>query len=344
MRNNKRIKKKIQRGVILTLIGLITLFTVNEIKYNTISINRAVLENFTIIFLSTVLEALPFIILGSFVSALIQVFISDDTISKFLPKNKFVGLIVASFIGLIFPVCECAIVPITRKLIKKGMPLSIGITFMLSVPIVNPIVLISTYYAFYDIPSMVIIRGVGGIICSVIIGYIIGRIYDNKEQLKAENIDDPTDSLCMCGYEHKNINQSSRFTEIIEHTNHELYDIGRYLIAGAMISAVFQTFISRNIMLSVGQHKFYSIVAMIVLAYIISLCSEADAFIARSFVGQFTGGSIAAFLIFGPMIDIKNTLMLLGVFNSNFVIKLIVLISTVCFAAGLLVNYIGVLR
>lgn len=99
-------------------------------------------------FLSIVLEAIPFILVGVFVSALIQTFISEDTLRRWLPKNPYVAIVSAAFFGIIFPVCECAIIPIVRRLIKKGMPPAVGMTFLMSAPIINPIVFLSTYYAF----------------------------------------------------------------------------------------------------------------------------------------------------------------------------------------------------
>lgn len=300
------------------------------------------LKEFATIFISIVLEAIPFIILGSLISALIQVFISEERISRILPKNKFIGVIGASLMGIFFPVCECAIVPIARRLIKKGVPLSMAITFMISVPIVNPIVLLSTYYAFQDKPAMVLIRGGFGLLSSIVIGLLIGVLEEGKNPLK-EQLEFYNEG-CACGYDHKSLKFKPKFIEVIEHTTYELYDIGKYLIIGAMISAAFNTIVSRNIVTSIGQHGIYSIIVMMIMAYIISLCSEADAFIARTFLGQFTTGAIAAFLILGPMIDIKNTLLLLGGFKKSFVIKLMFVIFAVVYIMGSLVNAMGFLR
>lgn len=299
---------------------------------------NSIFQNFSVIFISIVLEALPFILLGSIISALIQVFVSENTIAKILPKNRFLGLLTASLSGLVFPVCECAIIPITRRLIKKGMPVGMAVSFMLAVPIVNPIVLLSTYYAFHSRPYIVFIRGGLGLIIAVLIGFIIDALQHNKETVR--NFHGEHDNLCSCGHDHNHNHnhEGSKFMEVLHHTNEELYDIGKFLILGAFISAFFQTVISRDNILIVGEHPIYSIIAMMLFAYLISLCSEADAFIASTFAGQFTTGSIAAFLLLGPMIDIKNTLMLVSSFKKSFIAKLIFLIFTACFAAGVIIN------
>lgn len=296
------------------------------------------IQNFSVIFISIILEAMPFIMLGAFVSALIQVFISENTIARFLPKNKLLGIFAAALSGLIFPVCECAVIPIGRRLIKKGVPLNMAVAFMLAVPIVNPIVLLSTYYAFHAKPSMVLIRGGFGLLIAVSIGLIIGMLEGRRSPLKASYIE--YEGLCACGYDHTYKKKQSKFMEIIHHTNSELYDIGKFLILGALISAFFQTVISREYILLVGQHPVYSIAAMMIFAFLISLCSEADAFIASTFAGQFSYGGITAFLLLGPMIDIKNALMLSGSFKKGFIIKLIILIFAMCFVAGSIINTI----
>ncbi len=296
------------------------------------------IQNFSVIFISIVLEAMPFIMMGAFISALIQVFITENTIARFLPKNKLLGVFAAALSGLIFPVCECAVIPIARRLIKKGVPVNMAVAFMLAVPIVNPIVLLSTYYAFHAKPYMVLVRGGFGFAIAVSIGLIIDLLQRKNSPLKASFIE--ADSLCACGYVHSYKKKQSKLMEIIHHTNAELYDIGKFLILGAFISAFFQTVIAREHVLIVGQHPLYSIAAMMIFAFLISLCSEADAFIANTFVGQFTYGGITAFMLLGPMLDIKNMLMLTASFKKNFIIKLVFLTFTMCFIAGSIINVV----
>ena len=139
------------------------------------------LESWMWSYLGIIVEALPFLLIGAVLSALIQIYVSDDLIKKVIPKNSIIGYFIAAISGVLFPVCECAIVPITRSLIKKGLPVGVGITFMLAVPIVNPIVIMSTYYAFPSDISIVIYRTIGGIIGALIVGMIIGFIYDKKK-------------------------------------------------------------------------------------------------------------------------------------------------------------------
>lgn len=335
-------------------------FSLSIRQFNFLYENKT-LQSFTIIFVSILLEAIPFIIIGTFVSSLIQIFITDETIAKYIPKSRFLGTLCAALIGLIFPVCDCAIVPIVRRLIKKGLPLHIGITFMLAVPIVNPITLSSTYYAFSNNLNMLLIRGCLGFISAMIIGSLISSIEDKNTILKdSKNINlyssnknthiykanhnHSDECACGCGHLHrhsrKRNNPVSIALDILDHTTIELHDVGRFVIIGAFLSALMQTFISRKYILLIGQHNVYSVITMIGLSFMLAICSQTDAFIARTFVGQFTTGSIIAFLIFGPMIDIKNTLMLSSAFKGKFIIKLIFFIFSICFIIGAVVNLI----
>ena len=143
-------------------------------------------------YLGIIVEALPFLLIGAVLSALIQIYVSDELIKKIIPKNSIIAYFIAAISGILFPVCECAIIPITRSLIKKGLPIGVGITFMLSVPIVNPVVIMSTYYAFPNEINISIYRTLGGIIGALIVGMIVGLIYDKKkntEVLKGEEVD-----------------------------------------------------------------------------------------------------------------------------------------------------------
>jgi len=160
-------------------------------------------------------------------------------------------------------------------------------------------------------------------------------------------LDEKHVDTCGCGIDHDHsvVKRSKGLglddiKRVLSHTNSELYDVGRFLIAGAFISAVMQVFVPRTVLMSIGNSPLSSILLMMVMAFVLSLCSEADAFIASTFRYQFASSSLLAFLIFGPMIDIKNTLMLAGAFKSKFVIRLVGTIAIVCFGLALMAEFI----
>lgn len=321
------------------------------------------MRGFTLILWSIILEALPFVLLGTIISSLIQVFVSEDMILRILPKNNFLRLIFAALLGVVFPVCECAIIPITRGLIKKGMPTGPAIAFMIATPIVNPIVLLSTYNAFPTMPQMLLYRAVCGFGGAVLIGALV-----NCAHCKGVLKEDAVPSCgCECGYGHMHkamcdcsdgdldhMRYSAEehhdhcsagekhgiLKAVLAHTNVELRSVGMYLIFGAIIAACMQMLVPTEVLTGIGSGRAGSIVVMMLLAFVLSLCSEADAFVASTFLLQFSGASVLAFLITGPMIDIKNTLMMLGTFKKRFVVRLILTILLVCFALALMASFL----
>ncbi|SMQ86970.1 hypothetical protein SAMN05444673_7059 [Bacillus sp. OV166] len=280
--------------------------------------------NINTIFLSIILEAIPFILLGVFVSAIIQSFVSENAIRKILPRNAYLAVIPAGLLGVIFPICECAIIPVVRRLIKKGMPSHVGVVFMLSAPIINPVVYASTYFAFKSTPYIANARMLVGFISSIIIGLIIYR------QFKGENILKTKEE----GHHHEHHHhhpKGNKFLETLYHASDELFDTGKYLFIGAFLASLFQAFLDRNILLSIGTSTSLAPGVMMGFAYVLSVCSSADAFVASSFGSTFTEGALLAFLVFGPMIDIKNTLMLFAYFKKRFVLFLLLVTPIVVY-------------
>lgn len=277
-------------------------------------------------FVEIILEGLPFILIGAIASAIIQLFTTEEIIKKIIPKNKFIAVIIASLAGLVMPICECAIIPITKSLIKKKVPIGIAITFMLSVPIVNPIVILSTFYAFNDF-KIVIIRLVGGIVTAILVGFIVDSLSINKNILISRNT---YGDLCDCGCMATDyFKKKSKLRLCIEHANKEFINIFKYYIFGAFLSSAFMTIIDKDMLKDLGSRKMLSIIIMMVLAFLLSLCSEADAFIAKGFLEHFSIPAISAFLILGPMMDLKNTIILGSYFKKSFIFKLITIIILV---------------
>jgi uncharacterized protein len=262
------------------------------------------------IFISILIEALPFILLGVLISGIIQIFVTEEMMARIIPKNKILAVFSAAFIGAIFPACECGIVPITRRLMAKGVPLYAAIPFMLTGPVINPIVLFSTYIAFGNNWNMVLYRGGVALLVALLVGGLLS-IQFKDSQLK----NDVSDHVHRKSF-------TGKFMGMLKHSIDELFSVGKFLILGAFVAAFIQTTVKTATLLDIGQGPLSSNFVMMGLAYVLSLCSEADAFVAASFRSTFSTGSLVAFLVFGPMLDIKNTLMLLGTFKAKFVVYL----------------------
>ncbi len=290
-----------------------------------------ILKNVSIIFMSIFFESLPFLLLGSFLSSIIETYVSNETIAKLIPKNKVLGSLAGVFLGFFLPACDCAVIPVSKRLLKKKVPVNVVVSSMLASPIINPVVLLSTYYAFYKTNSEIFwYRFMLGIVVALVIGIIMGIIFGNKEV-----VNDCEDEECSCCHSHSSKN---KILEVIKHTGIDLFDVVKYLMLGALIASLVQTLLPRNILSFFNESKALSVIALMLFAYLISLCSTSDSFVGKSLLSSFSKVSIIAYLLIGPMIDIKNTFVLLGNYNKKFVLTLISLIFSIILIVSMVVS------
>ncbi|QGG46397.1 permease [Heliorestis convoluta] len=318
------------------------------------------LQAFVTIFLAIAIEATPFILLGIFGSAFLEVFVSEKALQKVLPKNPYIGTPLAGLLGILFPFCECGMVPIARRLLLKGVRPSQVFPFMLAAPIINPITAISTYYAFYGQMDMVALRFVGAFVIVLFVGYILLVLEKRKGEhnLRTEIIRPQakiTTEACGCSHGHSSCGQShghhhhhgqnstiksilSKTNNFLRHAVDEFFTVGAYLLVGAALAAAAQVWLPQSSLQVLGQETLLAVLTMMLLGFALSICTAADAFVAAGFVGTFTPGAILTFLIFGPMIDVKNTLMMLGFFRRSYVFLLIAIVSTAALLVGLSID------
>lgn len=292
------------------------------------------------IFLSIVIEALPFVLLGCLISGALQVFLTPERVKRWLPDNRFLSILTGSVLGFFFPSCECGIVPIVHQFVKKGVPVHTAFAFMLTAPIINPIVIFSTFIAFGNSWEMAGWRMVGSFVVALIIG--IWLAYFQKESVLKTKIQQTIDHNHHHNHHHDHTHGTNKHEEVkigrikqlsqqtghvLTHSIDEFFDTGRYLIVGGLIAASMQTYLPTRVMLTLGSTKLLAIIIMLLLAFTMSLCSEADAFIGSSLLSLFGTAPVVAFLVFGPMVDIKNLLMMKRYFNGRFILMLIGLIA-----------------
>ena len=289
-------------------------------------------QSFKTMFISIVLEAIPFILVGVILSALLQTFVSAQTIARFVPKHPVPGILYACVMGILFPICECGMIPVMRRLLRKGMPLYIAVVFITAGPILNPVVFASTFMAFRSRPEIAWSRMGLAFVCAAAIGLIICKFVRKNPLRGAGN---PAHV-----HDHPH-HHGGKWNTMLTHASDEFFEMGKYLLFGALLAAGIQAGFSRDLLVSIGTGAYSSHLFMMGFAYIISLCSTSDAFVASSFVSTFSAGSILSFLVFGPMLDFKGTLMLLAIFRARFVILLSMLIFLVVLAASLLLENLG---
>jgi hypothetical protein len=298
------------------------------------------LTNFTTIFLGIFIEAAPFLMLGTLTSGLVEVFFNHGDFSRFVPRNPYLAALAGAGMGLVFPVCECGVVPLARRLVRKGLPLSAAVSFLLAAPVVNFIVTASTLAAFG--PGPVLFGRLG---FSVLIATATGMVF--AFQRRPEQVLLPQSLPVMAGASGlaeiplTPVNRTplvERLRRVLVIGVDEFFEMGRYLVVGGILAAGMQTLIPQSALLGVASGPVLSVFVLTALAVLLSICSTVDAFIALAFAGPFTTGSILSFLVFGPMVDIKSTLMFLGVFKRRAVAYLVLLPLLMSLLMGIFIN------
>ncbi len=326
---------------VLTLLLLIGLWVASDLAVPPdLAAWTSRLQGFTTIFLGIFIEALPFLLAGVLVSSVIHLYLSAERIRTLSPRNPFLAALSGSLLGLAFPVCECGSIPATRRLLAKGAALPAGIAFALAAPVINPIVLISTYVAFGSW-EMVAWRAGLTLLFAVIVGVLVGTPPRAEMVLAAAvyRSNDHVHQQCSHDHDHDHAPHASPVRQVLNHATLEFFEMSRYLIVGAMLAASLQVLVPQQALLALGNGPVVSVLVMIVLAVVLSICSTVDAFVALSFVNTFTPGSILAFLVFGPMIDIKSTLLLTTTFRRHIVAIIALLCFLLALLAGVLVNF-----
>lgn len=294
------------------------------------------LNVFATVFLGIFVEAVPYLLLGTLASGLVEVFLDREQMSRWVSGRPAAAAVSGALMGMVFPVCECGVVPLTRRLFHKGLPLSAGVSFLLAAPVLNPIVILSTAAAF-GWGEMLFWR-VG---LSLVIAVVTGLLFSVEKD--AGNVLRPSLTLAH-DHDHAHEMAQASFSEKVRKalliTADEFFEMGRYLVIGSMLAAALQTFISQSVLLAVGSGPLLSVLVMLGLAILLSICSTVDAFVALGFVGTFSFGSVLSFLVFGPMVDIKSVLMYLQVFKRRSVIYIVAIPFLMSLLSGLIFNYL----
>ncbi|MGE5459502.1 MAG: permease [Solirubrobacterales bacterium] len=271
-----------------------------------------------IIFGSLLIQALPFVLVGAFASAIIEVFVPGRVLERLADLPKPLQLPAAALAGVAMPICECGSVPVARRLAAKGLLPSAAVTFMLAAPVVNPVVIASTYVAYRGREGMWTMVGgrfLLGMIVAVVVGWTVGAV--SKDGLLKPNPEDAHAHPVELG------RPEPRWRRFFLHLGGDFLFMGRYLVLGATFAALVQTFLPASWISKVAGLPVISLGAMMLLAALLSLCSESDAFIAASFV-QFGHAAQLAFLVFGPMVDLKLGTLYAGTFRKGFVRTVVV--------------------
>ena len=286
-------------------------------------LDRPAVAHWATIFVSIAVQAMPFLVLGVTISAAIAAFVPAGFLPRLLPDQPALAVPVAAIAGAALPGCECGSVPIARRLVSRGAPAAAALTFLLSAPAINPVVLVATAVAFPGQPEVVGARFLASLFAATAVGLVWSRF--GRDELL---------SRARRGHSH----DGSRLSVLSSTAQHDLLQAGGFLIIGAATAATLQTAVPRSVLDTVSGSTVLAVVALAALAVLMAICSEADAFIAASLT-QFSLTSRLAFMVVGPMVDVKLIALQAGTFGGRFALRFAPLTFASAVASSVLVGW-----
>ncbi|XVV01203.1 permease [Actinosynnema sp. CA-248983] len=262
-----------------------------------------VIQTWTTVFVSIVLQALPFLAFGVALSAAIAVFVPRSFFVKALPRRPVLAVPAAAATGLVLPGCECGSVPVAGALVRKGITPAAALAFLLSAPAVNPVVLAATAIAFPGEPAMVAARAIASFLASITMGWLWLRLG------RADWIRLP-----------EHVHGDTKWRAFFGSAGHDLVHAGGFLVVGGIAAATINVLVPGRWLQALADNPWLSVLALASLAVLLSICSEADAFVAASLT-QFSTTARLAFLVVGPMVDLKLFAMQVGTFGRRFALR-----------------------
>jgi uncharacterized membrane protein YraQ (UPF0718 family) len=271
------------------------------------------LATWSTIFVAIVVQSIPFLVGGVLLAGVIATLLSEKALRRFVPANPTLGVPVAGLAGVALPGCECASVPVAGSLMRRGVAPAVALTFLLAAPAVNPVVLVSTAVAFPDRPEVVLARFLASLVTAIAVGWLWLRFAGRVPILHRQR-----------GHDHG----EGAAQAFLGSVRHDFIHAAGFLVLGAMIAAAINTFVPREIIDSVAGNFFLAVGSMAVFAFVVALCSEADAFVAAS-LSAFSDTAKLVFMVVGPAMDVKLASMESGQFGGAFALRFVPLVIVV---------------
>lgn len=315
------------------LVGLIAVVWLRVITDQTLQPFQGQLQDVLTLAISLLVESLPFIILGIGLSIVVQVFVPESWLVKWLPQNPFGRRAIVSLFGMFLPVCECGNVPLARGLMGRGYSVGDSVTFLLAAPIVNPVTIITTHQAFGFDDGILVARLLAGYAIANLLGWILS-VHPRPEMMLTTKFQ----RECKLSATHHDHSRMRRVGEMFVSESTALMPA---LILGALIAGAIQVGVSRELLITLGTDPIISVFAMLVLAFVISVCANVDAFFILPFAQTFLPGSIVAFLVFGPLIDIKMVALMRTTYTGKTIALIAAVVALCALALGMVMNSVG---
>ncbi|WP_291046434.1 permease [Herbiconiux sp.] len=293
------------------------------------------LQDFLTLSISVIVESLPFVVLGIVLSIVVQHWLPPQLITRVLPRNGVLRRVCISFIGMLLPVCECGNVPLARGLVLRGFTPAESIVFLLAAPILNPITIVTTYQAFGWENGILVGRIVGGFLVANLMGWLFSR-HPAPERI----LTDRFAAACRVP-EQTGGGRAGRFGGSVDMFVRETSTMLPALVLGAGIAGLVQVAVPREVLVELGSNPLLSILVMMALAFVISICSNVDAFFALSLGSTFMPGAIVAFLVFGPMIDLKMIALMRTTYRRTAILQISLVAAMATVVVALVVNQLA---
>lgn len=313
--------QRISPGMIAALIILSAL---SIMPYAGLESVYGYMQGVSVYFISIVMQAVPFILLGSFVSSFIQFMIPVSFLVSRFTADNYKSYFFAAIAGFFFPVCDCGLIPMVSGLLKKGAPLPQTMVFWLTSAAVNPVVILSVLYAFPDKPYMAFLRIVTGIVIGLCVGILLKvGTYTTRETVREEGFFGGIGSNLI---QVKGYGLKDRLKAVFYGAKLEFFRVLKFVIYGAFLSSMLQYSLSPAMKNLFGEQVLVQFFIMLLAAFFMSTCSTSNAFIGRSFIANFSPSFVLAFIVLGPMVDFKNLIMLTEVLKKRFLIHFVLLV------------------
>jgi uncharacterized membrane protein YraQ (UPF0718 family) len=292
-------------------------------------LDSAVFQTWATVFLAIVVQSIPFLVLGIVLSGVISALLSEKLVTRIMPRRAALAVPVAGISGVALPTCECAAVPVANSLTRRGLPVSVALTFLLAAPAINPAVMVSTAVAFSGRVDMVAARFVASLLTAVVIGWIYVWATARFPALRLPDIHKRFTH-------HEGGNAWARFAGAAWH---DFLPAAGFLVLGAIVAATINVLVPIDVVEAVADNAVLAIVALTVFAFVIALCSEADAFVAASLTA-FSDTAKLVFMVVGPAMDIKLAAMEAGQFGHRFARQFVPLVLFVAATTACLVGWV----
>jgi uncharacterized membrane protein YraQ (UPF0718 family) len=276
------------------------------------------------IMIAIVVQAIPFLLLGVLISATVSIFVPLTELAGRLPRRGLVATPMAALAGVALPGCECGSVAVAVRLMRANVPTGVALAFQLAAPAVNPVVIVATVIAYPGRPMMAVARFAASLVTATVVGLIWSKYGVSPRSRHGWAADEPDVCAEHGGHDHDAAGRAparERIASALAGAGQDVVYAGGYLVLGAMLAATVHVLLPATALHHLPTSGAAAVAALVFVAVIVSVCSEADAFVAASLI-NFSPVAQLAFMVVGPMSDVKLMSLQAGSYGWRFTVRL----------------------